>query len=79
MCARAGRHIIRGYRVKQGQLSDHMCVCVSQVTLLLCNAVAMEALPIFLDKIMSEVAAIIVSVTAVLFMGEIFPQAICSK
>ncbi len=51
----------------------------AQVTLLLCNAIAMEALPIFLDKLMQEWVAILVSVTAVLFAGEIFPQAICSK
>ncbi len=54
-------------------------VVSAQVTLLLCNAVAMEALPIFLDKLMHEWVAILVSVTAVLFAGEIFPQAICSK
>jgi metal transporter CNNM len=49
------------------------------VTLLLCNAIAMEALPIFLSKISSEVVAVAVSVTAVLFFGEIFPQSICKK
>eukprot|EP01134_Creolimax_fragrantissima_P007661 CFRG7661T1 len=49
------------------------------VTLLLCNAAAMETLPIFLDRMMPSVYAIIVSVTAVLFFGEIIPQAICSK
>mmetsp|Transcript_8716 Transcript_8716/g.22479 ORF Transcript_8716/g.22479 Transcript_8716/m.22479 type:complete len:488 (+) Transcript_8716:128-1591(+) len=49
------------------------------VTLLLCNAVAMEALPIFLNKISNEIIAIVVSVTAVLFFGEILPQSICKK
>lgn len=39
------------------------------VTLLLVNAAAMEALPIFLDRLVSPVAAIILSVTAVLFFG----------
>ena len=39
------------------------------VTLLLVNAAAMEALPIFLDRLLSPVAAIILSVTAVLFFG----------
>ncbi len=43
------------------------------VTLLLGNAFAMTALPIFLDKIMSETLAIIVSVTCILFFGEIIP------
>eukprot|EP01117_Protostelium_nocturnum_P006185 TRINITY_DN2229_c0_g1_i2.p1 TRINITY_DN2229_c0_g1~~TRINITY_DN2229_c0_g1_i2.p1 ORF type:complete len:471 (-),score=158.45 TRINITY_DN2229_c0_g1_i2:35-1447(-) len=49
------------------------------VTLLLCNAAAMEALPIFLDKLVSEVIAIIISVTAVLMFGEIIPQSICFR
>ena len=49
------------------------------VTLLLCNAAAMEALPIFLDKMVPSYMAIILSVTAVLFFGEIIPQALCSR
>jgi len=43
------------------------------VTLLLLNAIAMETLPIFLDKIMTTYNAIIVSVTGILFLGEIIP------
>lgn len=43
------------------------------VTLLLCNAVAMEALPLFLDKVVSPTIAIVISVTAVLTFGEIIP------
>ena len=39
------------------------------VTLLLVNAAAMEALPIFLDRLVSPTIAIILSVTAVLFFG----------
>ncbi|GAX72913.1 hypothetical protein CEUSTIGMA_g368.t1 [Chlamydomonas eustigma] len=49
------------------------------VTLLLCNAAAMEALPIVLDKMVHEGVAILLGVTAVLFFGEIIPQAACSK
>ncbi|CAK0783313.1 hypothetical protein CVIRNUC_006512 [Coccomyxa viridis] len=49
------------------------------VTLLLVNAAAMEALPIFLDRLVSPTMAIILSVTAVLFFGEIIPQALCSR
>ena len=45
------------------------------VTLLLCNATCMEALPIFLDAIVPAVWAIGISVTAVLVFGEIVPQA----
>ena len=44
------------------------------VTLLLSNAMAMETLPLLLDRIVSAVVAIVVSVTAVLFFGEIIPQ-----
>ncbi len=40
------------------------------VTLLLANALAVETMPVFLSKITVEVVAIIVSVTAVLFIGE---------
>ncbi|GFR41206.1 hypothetical protein Agub_g1876, partial [Astrephomene gubernaculifera] len=49
------------------------------VTLLLCNAVAMEALPLFLDNLADPVTAVVVSVTAVLFFGEIVPQSVCSR
>ena len=40
------------------------------VTLLLANAVAVESMPIFLNKITNEIVAILVSVTAVLLFGE---------
>ncbi|CAN1807440.1 DUF21 domain-containing protein At4g14230 [Linum perenne] len=49
------------------------------VTLLLCNAAAMEALPIYLDKMFNQYVAVILSVTFVLFFGEVIPQAICSR
>uniref|UniRef100_A0A1J3JRA3 DUF21 domain-containing protein n=3 Tax=Noccaea caerulescens TaxID=107243 RepID=A0A1J3JRA3_NOCCA len=49
------------------------------VTLLLFNAVAMEGLPIYLDKLFNEYIAIILSVTFVLFVGEVIPQAICTR
>ncbi|XP_074274762.1 DUF21 domain-containing protein At4g14240-like [Silene latifolia] len=49
------------------------------VTLLLCNACAMEALPIYLDKLFHPFVAVVLSVTFVLAFGEIIPQAICSK
>ena len=48
------------------------------VTLLVANAATMEALPICLNKIVTEAVAIIISVTAVLIVGEILPQAICT-
>lgn len=46
------------------------------VTLLLLNSMANEALPLFLDKIVPGYLAIILSVTLVLFFGEIIPSAI---
>lgn len=49
------------------------------VTLLLANAGAVEAMPIFMDKITNPIIAILVSVTAVLIFGEIIPQALCSR
>lgn len=49
------------------------------VTLLLCNAAAMEALPIFLDDMFNEFVAVLLSVTLVLAFGEVIPQAVCSK
>ncbi|EDQ91679.1 uncharacterized protein MONBRDRAFT_1294, partial [Monosiga brevicollis MX1] len=49
------------------------------VTLLLSNAAVCEALPLFLDDLVSEYVAIAISVTAVLFFGEVIPQALCSK
>lgn len=47
------------------------------VTLLLANAAAMEALPIFLNKLGPEWFAIMLSVGFVLVFGEIIPQAAC--
>lgn len=49
------------------------------VTLLLANAIAMEALPLCLDRVSDPITAICVSVTTVLFFGEVIPQAICAR
>ena len=46
------------------------------VTLMLWNASATEALPIFLSGLVPEYLAIVISVTLVLFVGEIIPAAI---
>ena len=48
------------------------------VTLLLCNAAAVEALPLSLDRLVPSYVAIILSVTGVLAFGEIIPQALCT-
>lgn len=49
------------------------------VSLLLCNAAAMEALPIFLDGLVTAWGAILISVTLILLFGEIIPQSVCSR
>ncbi|XP_074640811.1 uncharacterized protein LOC141898671 isoform X1 [Tubulanus polymorphus] len=49
------------------------------VTLLLANAAAVEAMPLFLDRVSDPVTAIVVSVSAVLLFGEVFPQALCTR
>ena len=56
-------------------IADHHWILV---TLLLCNAFACEAMPILLDKLVSEMMAIVISVTVLLFVGEIVPQALCT-
>ncbi|KAG8457891.1 hypothetical protein KFE25_011957 [Diacronema lutheri] len=48
------------------------------VTLLLTNATAMESLPLFLDRLVPQWAAVALSVTLVLLFGEVIPQAICT-
>eukprot|EP01054_Gregarina_sp_Poly1_P011372 Gregarina_sp_Poly_1__11371@NODE_961_length_5544_cov_76_439109_g681_i0_p1_GENE_NODE_961_length_5544_cov_76_439109_g681_i0NODE_961_length_5544_cov_76_439109_g681_i0_p1_ORF_typecomplete_len796_score84_16DUF21/PF01595_20/4_1e38CBS/PF00571_28/1_1e04CBS/PF00571_28/0_012CBS/PF00571_28/1_8e04DUF4337/PF14235_6/1_2DUF4337/PF14235_6/7_8e02_NODE_961_length_5544_cov_76_439109_g681_i03362723 len=48
------------------------------VTLLLANSIAMEALPIFLNKTVPEWVAVALSVTAILAFGEVLPQALCT-
>lgn len=45
------------------------------VSLLLFNAAANEALPLFLEKLFSPVLAIIFSITIVLLVGEVGPPA----
>lgn len=39
----------------------------------------MEALPLFLDRLLNPVAAILISVTAILLFGEVLPQAVCKR
>ncbi|PPR89082.1 hypothetical protein GOBAR_AA31598 [Gossypium barbadense] len=72
-----------GTIVEKKQVSSILPVVKKQhqllVTLLLCNACAMEALPISLDKIFHPFVAVLLSVTFVLAFGEIIPQAICSR
>ncbi|XP_052487082.1 DUF21 domain-containing protein At1g47330 isoform X1 [Gossypium raimondii] len=55
--------------------NQHLLLC----TLLIGNSLAMETLPIFLDKLVPPWAAILISVTLILLFGEILPQAICTR
>ena len=48
------------------------------VTLLLANALAMESLPLFLDELFNTEISLAISVTFVLFFGEVIPQALCT-
>ncbi|XP_073014190.1 DUF21 domain-containing protein At2g14520-like [Typha latifolia] len=54
---------------------QHLLLC----TLLICNSAAMEALPIFLDSLVTAWGAILISVTLILLFGEIIPQSVCSR
>ncbi|CAI9092303.1 OLC1v1027502C1 [Oldenlandia corymbosa var. corymbosa] len=54
---------------------QHLLLC----TLLICNSLAMEALPIFLDALLPAWGAVLISVTLILAFGEIIPQAVCSR
>lgn len=47
------------------------------VTLLIANATAMETLPLVLDRMFSQILAVVISVSFVLIFGEVIPQAIC--
>ncbi|XP_027338108.1 DUF21 domain-containing protein At2g14520-like [Abrus precatorius] len=55
--------------------NQHLLLC----TLLICNAIAMEALPVFLNRLVVWWGAILISVTLILLFGEIMPQSICSR
>ena len=52
----------------------HWLLC----TLLLMNSFAMEALPVFLDRVFSRFTAVVISVTLLLIFGEVIPQALCT-
>ncbi|KAK9070465.1 hypothetical protein SSX86_010867 [Deinandra increscens subsp. villosa] len=54
---------------------QHLLLC----TLLICNAAAMEALPVFLDTLVTAWGAILISVTLILLFGEIIPQSVCTR
>eukprot|EP01017_Pseudomicrothorax_dubius_P024987 TRINITY_DN2662_c0_g1_i2.p1 TRINITY_DN2662_c0_g1~~TRINITY_DN2662_c0_g1_i2.p1 ORF type:complete len:488 (+),score=139.31 TRINITY_DN2662_c0_g1_i2:137-1600(+) len=47
-------------------------------TLLLANSVTLEALPIFMDRLVPSWAAVLISTFVVVTIGEIIPQAICT-
>uniref|UniRef100_A0A0X3P8D4 DUF21 domain-containing protein At4g33700 n=1 Tax=Schistocephalus solidus TaxID=70667 RepID=A0A0X3P8D4_SCHSO len=49
------------------------------VSLLLANAACVESLPIFLDRVLSPTLAVAISVTSVLVVGEVIPQALFKR
>uniref|UniRef100_A0A915JHC3 CNNM transmembrane domain-containing protein n=1 Tax=Romanomermis culicivorax TaxID=13658 RepID=A0A915JHC3_ROMCU len=49
------------------------------VSLVLANALAVETMPLIIDRISTPLIAILVSVTAVLIFGEVLPQAVCGR
>ncbi|XP_076887575.1 DUF21 domain-containing protein At1g47330-like [Bidens hawaiensis] len=55
--------------------NQHLLLC----TLLIGNSLAMESLPIFLDKVVPPWLAILISVTLILMFGEILPQAVFTR
>ncbi|KAI3785558.1 hypothetical protein L1987_44678 [Smallanthus sonchifolius] len=55
--------------------NQHLLLC----TLLIGNSLAMESLPIFLDKLVPPWAAVLISVTLILMFGEILPQAVSTR
>ena len=72
--SRSGTPTEKGYASKViPVISRHHLLLV---TLMLWNASATEALPIFLAGLVPEYLAIVISVTLVLFVGEIIPAAI---
>lgn len=74
--ARCGTEDEQRYAKNLLPLVEHQPRHQLLVTLLLLNSVANEALPLFLDELVPELYAILISVTVVLFMGEIIPAAI---
>ena len=56
-------------------LSNHHWLLV---TLLLCNSFAAETMPIILNRMLSEIPAIVISVLLLLTVGEILPMALCT-
>ncbi len=65
----------RGGKDREKKYAKRILILVKRhhlllVTLLLANALAVEAMPVFLSKITNEIVAIVVSVTAVLLFGE---------
>ena len=71
---------------EQGGAATHRCTSMYVLCLppcvvrgqVLANSAAAQTLPIFFDRIVPTYVAIILSVTAILFFGEIFPQAVCT-
>jgi metal transporter CNNM len=49
------------------------------ITLLLAESACMEALPLFLDRLLNPLAALLLSITAFLAFADIIPNAVCTR
>ncbi|KAL4434041.1 hypothetical protein ABPG75_000482 [Micractinium tetrahymenae] len=62
-------------RVEPFTHHPHYTMCA----LVVVNAACNTALPLFIDRLLNPLAAILISVTAVLLFAEIAPQAVCKR
>eukprot|EP00798_Chlamydomonas_sp_ICE-L_P001234 gene1234-32578_t len=74
---RSGTEVQRGYAAAIAPMLKNQHLLL--VTLLLCNAIAAEGLPLCLDRLADPITAVVLSVSVVLIFGEILPQAVCSR
>lgn len=62
-------------RVEPFAEQPHYTMCA----LVVVNAACNTALPLFIDRLLNPLAAILISVTAILVFAEIMPQALCKR
>lgn len=70
---KTGSEQLKRYAQKLLPLLEHQHLTL--VSLLVSNAALATALPLFLERLFDPVISLVVSVTAVLFFGEVIPQA----
>ncbi|EFN57253.1 hypothetical protein CHLNCDRAFT_16812, partial [Chlorella variabilis] len=62
-------------RVEPLTRDPHFTMCA----LVVVNAACNTALPLFIDRLLNPLAALLISVTAILIFAEIAPQAVCKR